>query len=120
MTSMRGDTPASTPQSVDAAPRVRVSLFVYMILAAIVIYSASAGPAIYVAVIARRNVAQGEWIDRAYFTIFRPHLDLCYRRQSYYEYLRWFIVKAGGNWESHEKFKAFWEVEAGYRKVPAP
>lgn len=109
----------STNSPVVPTQKIRVSFFVYMILAAILFYVGSAGPAAYLAVVAHRNVNQTEWIETAFYTIYRPHMDLCYRREGYYEYVRWFIVKAGGNSESHAQFKEFWEVQAGYRK-PTP
>ncbi|MBA3700771.1 MAG: hypothetical protein H0W78_18135 [Planctomycetes bacterium] len=70
--------------------------------------------------IAHRSLGQASWIETAYFTIYRPHLDLCYRQEAYFRYLDWFIVKAGGNSRTHVQFKEFWEVEAGYRKQPPP
>ena len=114
------DSTTSTGSPAGAAQKIRVSFFVYMILAAILLYVGSAGPAAYLAVVAHRNINQTEWLETAFYTIYRPHMDLCYRREGYYEYIRWFIVIAGGNSESHAQFKAFWEVEAGYRKPPPP
>jgi hypothetical protein len=110
------------PGTPPAEPRqkTRVPLFVTLILTALLLYCASAGPAIYLAVIAHRNVARGDWVERAYFTVYRPHLDLCYRQEGYFRYLDWFIVKAGGNTRTHAQFKEFWEVEAGYRKPAGP
>ena len=114
------DSTASTGSPAEPTQKIRVSLFVYLMLAAILLYVGSAGPAAYLAVAAHRHVNQTEWIETTFYTIYRPHLDLCYRRQGYYEYIRWFIVKAGGNSETHAQFKEFWEVEAGYRKPPPP
>ncbi len=118
--------PAATPTTPPTVPpveptqKIRVSFFVYMILAAILLYVGSAGPAAYVAVVSSRSMNRAEWIKTAFYTIYRPHLDLCYRRQGYYEYINWFVVKAGESGQSHAQFKEHWEVEGGYRKAPAP
>lgn len=108
------------PGTSEPRPKTRVPLFVTLILAAIVIYCASAGPVLYLMVVIDRNLVRTEWIAPAYFLVYRPHLDLCYRQEAYFHYLNWFIIKAGAKGGSHAKFKEFWEVEAGYRKPAAP
>jgi hypothetical protein len=113
-------TPTPPVPPIEPAQKIRVSFFVYMILTAILLYVGSGGPAAYVAVVSYRTMNRAEWIKTAFYTIYRPHLDLCYRRQGYFDYINWFIVKAGGNGESHADFKRHWEVEAGYRSAPAP
>lgn len=119
--------PPSSPQApaVPAEPtepgqKVRVSHFVYLILGAILLYCASAGPMIALAVIAHRALNQADWVETAYITVYRPHLDLCYRQEGYFRYINWFIVKAGGVAKTHAEFKDSWEVEGGYRKPAAP
>lgn len=117
---MGDSTPDPSPPPAEPRQKTRVPLFVTLILAALLLYCASAGPVIYLAVIAHRNLDRGEWIETAYFTVYRPHLDLCYRQEAYFRYLDWFIVKAGGNTRTHAQFKEFWEVAAGYRKPAGP
>lgn len=108
-------TPATEPRQ-----KTRVPLFVTLILAAVVIYCASAGPVLYLVAIAHRNLGRVEWMATAYYTVYRPHLDLCYRQEAYFRYLNWFLLKAGEKERSHAAFKEFWEVQAGYRKPAAP
>lgn len=116
------DVPAATPVdpvSAEPARKVRVSFFITLILSAILIYCASAGPAVYLAVLTFRQFERTEWIETAFYTLYRPHLDLCYRREGYFAYINWFIVKAGGNSRTHAEFKEFWAVQGGYRR-PGP
>src|SRR5688572_16805137 len=111
--------PPVAPAPAEPAQKVRVSFFVTMILTAILIYCASAGPAIYLAVLTFQQLKDPRWMETAFYTLYRPHLDLCYRREGYFAYINWFIVKAGGNSRTHAEFKEFWAVEGGYRR-PAP
>jgi hypothetical protein len=103
-----------------ARPKTGIPLFVTLILSALLIYCASAGPVLYLVVLIDRNLWRVEWIMPAYYLVYRPHLDLCYRQEAYFRYLTWFIVKAGAEGGSHAAFKEFWEVQAGYRKPAAP
>lgn len=114
--------PAVLAEPTEPAQKVRVSHFVYLILGAILLYCASAGPGIALAVVAHRTLNQAAWVETAYITVYRPHLDLCYRNEGYFRYINWFRVKAGGVAKTHAEFKDSWEVEGGYRKsaVPAP
>ena len=112
-TTGKDSTSGTSPQ------RTRVPLFITLILAAIFIYCASAGPVLYLTVIIDRKFAGPEWLGKVYKTVYRPHLDLCYHQEKYFDYLNWFIFKAGERGSSHSDFKEFWEVEAGYRdKTP--
>jgi len=113
---MSNDAPTAATNPSEPQSKIRVSRFVYMIIAAILIYCGSGGPAIYLVMVAHRQLNQPNWIQTTFFIIYRPHLDLCYRQEPYFQYLNWFIVKAGERARTHAEFKEDWAVQGGYKQ----